>query len=92
MMKMNKWKIAFEKTAGKQLKQLDRTVQKRIDNFIENKLLKIDNPRILGKALKGQFGGFWAYRIGEYRMICDIVDHELIIYAIKIDHRKEVYH
>lgn len=82
--------VVFNKKAEKQLEKLDNTIQKRIKNFVLE-LENLDNPRSKGKALVGNFAGFWRYRVGDYRIICDIVDKELIIYAIDIAHRSEVY-
>ncbi|WP_432633080.1 type II toxin-antitoxin system RelE family toxin [Brachyspira sp.] len=52
---------------------------------------KLENPRSKGKSLAGNLKVFWRYRVGDYRLICEILDNELIIYAIKISHRKNVY-
>jgi len=30
-------------------------------------------------------------RVGDYRVVCKIVDQVLIIYVIRVDHRKDVY-
>ena len=82
--------VVFNKKAEKQLEKLDNTTQKRIKQFIIE-LENLENPRSKGKALMGNFAGFWRYRVGDYRIICDIVDKELIIYAIDVAHRSEVY-
>jgi mRNA interferase RelE/StbE len=49
------------------------------------------NPRLSGKALQGDLKGLWRYRVGNYRLIAQIKDNELIILVIEIGHRKEVY-
>ena len=49
------------------------------------------DPRQLGKPLKGELGEFWRYRVGDYRILCEIRDDELVILAATIGHRREVY-
>ena len=82
--------IIIQPNAKKQLKNLDFTVQKRIAKFIDN-LQELENPRIKGKSLVGNLSGFWRYRVGDYRIICDIVDSEITIYILDISHRSKSY-
>ena len=70
----------------RQFRKLDRSVQKTIDKWILVHLINTDDPRASGK-LKG----YWRYRIGSYRLLVKIVDDELIIIAVDIDHRSVVY-
>ena len=82
--------IIIQPNAKKQLKNLDFTIQKRIAKFIDN-LQELENPRIKGKSLAGNLSGFWRYRVGDYRIICDIVDNEITIYILDISHRSKSY-
>ncbi len=82
--------ITIQSNAKKQLKNLDFTVQKRIAKFIDN-LEELENPRIKGKPLAGNLSGFWRYRVGDYRIICDIVYSEITIYILDISHRSKSY-
>ncbi len=82
--------IIIQPNAKKQLKNLDFPVQKRIAKFIDN-LQELENPRIKGKSLAGNLSGFWRYRVGDYRIICDIVDIEITIYILDISHRSKSY-
>ncbi|HGF0126294.1 TPA: type II toxin-antitoxin system RelE/ParE family toxin [Klebsiella variicola] len=36
-------------------------------------------------------GEFWRYRVGDYRVLCEIRDDELVILAATIGHCREVY-
>lgn len=45
----------------------------------------------MGKALSGNKAGFWRYRVGDYRIICDIEDEELVILVVEVNHRSKVY-
>jgi mRNA interferase RelE/StbE len=84
------WVIVFDKKAQKELTKLDREVQRRIIFELDN-ISILDNPRLLGKALTGSLAGLWRYRIGNYRVVCQIHDGKLQVLVIKIAHRKEVY-
>ena len=44
-----------------------------------------------GKGLTANRSGQWRYRIGDYRLICEIKDNELIILALSVGHRREIY-
>lgn len=85
------WTIEFTEAALRQL-QLDKSVSRRIRNFLNEHIAPMDNPRSIGEALHGQvFGEFWKYRVGDYRLITKIEDDRLVILVIRIGHRREVY-
>ena len=75
----------------KEFKKLDRFTQKMVKAWIEKNLVDCEDPRIHGKALTANHSGQWRYRIGDYRLICFIEDHQLIILALSIGHRSEIY-
>ena len=54
-------------------------------------MAKLDDPRQLGKPLKGQHSELWRYRVGDYRVVCDLRDEVLVVLVVRIGHRKEVY-
>jgi mRNA interferase RelE/StbE len=70
---------------------LDKQISKRLITWLENRILNCDNPRLWGSALTGNKSGQWRYRIGDYRVVCEIQDDVLIVKVIKVAHRKEVY-
>ena len=72
-------------------KKLDRYTQKMLKGWIVKNLLGTENPRQHGKALVGNLAGAWRYRIGEYRLLCHIDDGELVILALTVGHRREIY-
>ena len=86
-----KYSINVSARFDKEFKKLDRYTQLMIKSWITKNLVDTDNPRIHGKALVGNKSGYWRYRIGDYRLICEIIDNELIILALSIGHRREVY-
>lgn len=86
------WTLQFSTDALKKLKKLDKTVQTRILSFFVHRVLSHEDPRQFGKPLSADLAGYWSYRIGDYRIICDILDVELAILAVEVGHRREVYH
>jgi len=85
------YKIEISDIVRKTLRKMDSTSRKRILSYIAGVLAKIDNPRLLGKALTENFGEFWRYRTGNFRIICKIDDDRLIVLVVKVAHRKDVY-
>ncbi len=75
----------------KEFKKLDKFTQRMLSAYIEKHLEKCENPRIHGKGLTANHSGQWRYRIGDYRLICFIEDEELIILALTIGHRRNIY-
>jgi len=85
------WTINYSGRALKSLRKMDRHNARRIVDFLDSRVAPAADPRQLGKALKGELGEFWRYRVGDYRILCEIRDDELVILAAVIGHRKEVY-
>ena len=75
----------------KELKKIDKGNARFILKYIKNNILPLKDPRLKGKALVGDKRGFWRYRIGDYRLICKIEDDKLLILALSVGHRKDVY-
>ena len=87
------WTIEFSETAKKQLKKLDPQTRQRILRYLEDRVQRLDNPRDLGKSLTGSaLGDFWRYRVGDYRVIVEIRDNELVVIVVKIGPRDKIYH
>jgi len=84
------WSINFNKKSEKELSKLDKQTQQKIVKFLYG-LENNDNPRKSGRALKGDLGLFWRYRVGDYRIICQIEDETIMILVLSVAHRKEVY-
>ena len=83
-------RIEYTETARKQLKKLDKTIQKRILDYMDE-VGRLENPRSRGKALVENMRGLWRYRVGDYRVICEIHEERIIISVIKIGNRKNIY-
>ena len=85
------WVIQYLSSVKKDTEKLDPQVKRRIRDFLENRIANLEDPRSIGESLKGKFSEFWKYRVGDYRIICEIKDSELIILTVKIGNRREVY-
>ena len=83
------WKIEYTDRAEKALSKLDKTTERRVVRFLFEKAA--NSPRRYGKALAGPLGGFWSYRVGDYRVLAKIEDEELIILVVRVEHRSSVY-
>ena len=86
-----RFEVKYEEKAVKQIRKLDYPAKKLIKSWIEKNLVGTTNPRLHGKALKGDKGEYWKYRVGDYRIIAEIVDREVLILVVEIDHRKDIY-
>ena len=84
------WRIEITRTAEKQIKKLDRVAQTSLLRFLRERIQDADNPRQLGKPLHGDKGGLWRYRIGDYRLICDIQDEKITVLVLRVGHRKDI--
>ena len=85
------YKVLFSERAAKEIKKLDKTTRILLEKWLRKHLDGCDNPRAFGKALSGDKAGLWRYRIGNYRLICDIRDNELVVLALAFEHRRDVY-
>jgi mRNA interferase RelE/StbE len=84
------WTIKYREEALKALKKLDKQWQRKIISELEE-IACLSHPRMKGKALKHSLKHFWRYRVENYRIICQIIDKELCVLVVNVDHRKKVY-
>lgn len=85
------WRLVFSKRAEKQLSKMDRGTRRIIVAWLLKNVDGSDDPLAHGKGLTGNLSGAWRYRIGDYRVLCDIRDDELVVLALEIGHRREVH-
>ena len=85
------WEIKYLKSVEKNLRRISKRDRERIRQYIEHRVSRLDNPRQLGKSLRGKFLEFWRYRVGPYRIICKIDESKITLLVVRIAHRKEVY-
>ena len=85
------WTVEISDVAERQLRKLDGQIRKRILDWLDDRIEGCKNPRHFGEPLKGDRAGFWRYRIGDYRVLCDIQDENVIVLVLTIGHRWQVY-
>lgn len=85
---MRLYTIRIAPIAKKQIEALPDNIRSKVITVLAEVLAK--NP-FIGKALKAELKGLYSYRIGDYRIIYDVVRHELLIQVIKVMHRREAY-
>lgn len=84
------WRVETTAEFDRSIRKLDRTVASRIISYLEA-LHELEDPRQRGKALAGERRGYWRYRVGEYRVLVRLEDDRMVILAIGVGHRSEVY-
>ena len=85
------WRVEYSERAVKELKKLDKYTAKLILAWVEKNLEGCADPRVHGKGLTANRSGQWRYRIGDYRLLAEIQDDKLVILALSVGHRREVY-
>lgn len=86
------YRVEFDPDALKDLKKLDRPVQQRLLGFLKSRVGLLDDPRELGEPLSGAaLGNYWKYRVGDWRIICDIQDTRIVVRVLRLGNRREIY-
>lgn len=85
------WTYRFDRAALRELKKLDRTAQREIIWYLDERTTGTEDPRRFGKALKAQLSGLWRYRVRDFRIICQIQDGVLVVLVLAVGHRKAIY-
>ena len=84
------WRLLFPKKADKQLSKLDPGVRRVLVSWLLKHLDGCEDPCVFGKGLVGDKSGMWRYRVGDYRILCDIKDGELVVLTLEVGHRRDV--
>jgi len=86
------WRVELDQAVERELSKVDPQAARRILSFLFERVSNLDDPRSIGEALKGStLGAFWKYRVGDYRIICNIEDSALRVLVVRIGNRREVY-
>jgi mRNA interferase RelE/StbE len=85
------WRIEITNTAKKQLAKLDRQVQAEIVRYLRERISAEDDPRRYGAPLRKELAGRWKYRVGAYRLICEIQDEKILVLVLMVGHRSKIY-
>ena len=87
---MSRWALETSAQFEKAARKLDPQVLRRVKTYLDE-VCELDDPRSRGKGLSGDLAGYWRYRIGDYRVLVDIRDKQLVIVAITLGHRSDIY-
>ena len=85
------WTVEISDVAERQLRRLDRPAQERVLDWLDERIEGCKNPRHFGEALRGDLAGLWRYRVDDYRILCQIRDDRLVVLALAVGHRRDVY-
>lgn len=85
------WELRFSKRADKQLSKMDPGVRRVVLAWLLKNVDGCANPRVHGKSLTAGESGKWRYRVGDYRILCEIHDDELVVLALEVGHRRDIY-
>ena len=85
------WSIRYQKAAIKALAKLDAGERATLLKFLNETLPTMDNPRSKGEPLHGKLSEYWKYRVGDYRVVVQILDKELVVTVVFVGNRKEIY-
>jgi mRNA interferase RelE/StbE len=86
------WITKYTESSSKQLKKLDKQTGLLVLDFMDERVAALTDPRTLGKNLKGsKMGEYWRYRVGDIRVICNILDGQMTVLVIEIGIRREFY-
>jgi len=85
------WRIEFEEAAKKEFARLDRQAQIGIQRFLRERIATDEDPRRFGGPLRLNLSGLWKYRIGDYRVVCDIQEETVLVLVLCVGHRRTVY-
>lgn len=85
------WTVEVSAQARKQLEKLGSQEVARITRYLRDRIAPSDDPRQFGKPLVSDLSGYWRYRVGDYRVVCQLIDNKLVVLVVDIGHRREVY-
>ena len=85
------WEYEIGAEAARQLRDLGPSAAAAIKQFLEKRVRGSANPTTFGKALRGDLKGYWRYRVKDYRILCRIENHRVVVVVVAVGHRSSVY-
>ena len=85
------WSVEWDERARRELRRLDPAVQRQILRYLRERIAGSNDPRRFGRSLGGQLGGLWRYRVGDYRLVCEVANDRPLVLVLAVGHRKDVY-
>lgn len=85
-----RYAVEYDTPARKQLSKFDPSIRLRILKTVDALAADPRGPQPQMKALKGDGAGAYRLRVGEYRVVFDLFDHELVVWVVEVAHRCHV--
>ena len=85
------WTIEYDPRALKDLKKLDRKVQREILDYMDERVATAQVSRDFGKPLRASKFGLWRYRVQDFRIICELQESRLVVLVVAVGHRSTIY-
>jgi len=85
------WRIEYNEVAERSILDLDKPVRQRVLAFMKDRVAPSSDPRVLAEPLHGELRGLWRFRVGDYRVICDIHKVIEVVEVLEVGHRSKVY-
>ena len=86
----SRWSVETTAQFDREFKKLDRAVQRRVLAYLHD-VAGLDDPRQRGKGLTANHAGIWRYRVGDYRILVQLIDDTLTVLTLQVGHRRDVY-
>ncbi len=85
------WRVEFDSDAARELRKLGHAARSAIQKYLRERIATVEDPRRFGHALLGDLKRLWRYRVGDYRIVVDIRDKEILVMVVIVGHRRNVY-
>lgn len=85
------WVYQIEASALRDLRRIGPQATRAIMAYLDERVAGNEDPKRFGKPLRGTLRGLWRYQVGDYRIICQILDQKLIVLVVAVGHRRGVY-
>ena len=83
------YNVIFTDQSRKEFAKLPPITRKRVVEYLDKKVQH--QPFAFGRALVGNKNGYWRYRVGDYRIICQIHNDTCVVLILNIGHRGHIY-
>jgi mRNA interferase RelE/StbE len=85
------WRVDFDPDAARELRKLGHDGRRSILKYLRERIATTEDPRRFGRAMLGELTGLWRYRVGDYRIIADIQDGQVLVLVVAVGHRRNIY-
>ena len=84
------WTVELTPDAARAVRKLDPPISRKIRRALAA-LETLEDPRARGMALTGVLRGLWRFRVGDYRIVCDLIDDRVVVLVVDVGHRSTIY-